>query len=51
MGRKREVTVTITGARMTELREQQVGQALLITLAHELDGEIDGVTVTFGEDF
>jgi hypothetical protein len=49
MGNKREVTIAIRGARMTELRQQQVGQALMIALAHELDGETDGVTITFME--
>lgn len=50
MPRKFGTTITITGAYMTELRQQELGQALMITLAHVLDGEIDGVTVTFEEN-
>lgn len=45
--RKQDTTMTVTNLRMTEQRQAQVGQAVLIALAHQMDGEMDGVTVTF----
>lgn len=39
----------ITGVRATEKKQQQIGQALMITLAHELNGETDDVTIAFEE--
>jgi hypothetical protein len=44
---KQRTTMTVTGLHMTEARQAQVGQAILIRLAQQLDGEIDGVTITF----
>lgn len=46
---KQNVVMTVTGLRMTLQRQAQVGQAVLITLAHQLDGEINDVTIKFHE--
>lgn len=46
---KHNTVMTVTGLHMTEQRQAQVGQAVLLTLAMQLDGEIDGVRITFSE--
>lgn len=45
--RKQPVTIVIEGAHMTEQKQQQVGQALMIRLVQLLNGETDDVTITF----
>lgn len=45
--RKCKTTCVITGLHMTEQRHAQVGQALMIALAQQLDGETDDVAITF----
>lgn len=46
---KQPTTIQITGLHMTVARQQQVGQAVLIALAQQLDGDIDGVEIVFTE--
>jgi hypothetical protein len=45
--RKRTMQVIITGLYLTPQREAQVGQALMIELAKQLDGETDSVRIVF----
>jgi hypothetical protein len=47
MPKKQPTTIIIEGLSMTEQRQAQVGQALKIALAHQLDGEIDDMTIAF----
>lgn len=47
---KRLRTIIVSHVHTTELREQEIGQAIMNTLAHTLDGETDGVTIAFGPD-
>jgi hypothetical protein len=50
MSRKQPTSILIEGLSMTEQRQQQVGQGLLIELAKQLDGEIDDVTIAFSTE-
>lgn len=44
---KQRTRLIVSGLLMTEQRHAQVGQAVKIALAHQLDGEIDGIAITF----
>lgn len=46
---KQNVTITVRGLRMTELKRQEVGQALMNVLNLRLDGETDDVEILFTE--
>lgn len=45
--RKRTMSIHVAGLNLTPQREAQVGQAVMIALAQQLDGETDGVTIVF----
>lgn len=45
---KQNVVMTVTGLRITEQRQAQVGQAVLIAMAHQ-GVEMDGVAIKFHE--
>lgn len=49
MTTKREVTVTITGARMTPQKDTEVHSHLMRGLINALNGETDGVTIQIEE--
>ena len=47
MARKLKTDIHITGLRMTQEKQQQVGTALWLRIIQLLDGEVDGATITF----
>lgn len=47
---KRTTTCTITGLHMTEQRQAQLGQALMLRCIQVLDGETDDVAITFTQE-
>lgn len=49
MTKKVPTTICINGLSLTPLKQQEVAQALYIALAHQLNGETEGVTITFEE--